>query len=324
MPYNPSVQYQSGAIGEGISNAGRAIGEGFRERARLNLAREQLKAEEERNRRMMEYYGGRDAADRALREREITSRAQDRTADNAYRERELAWRMKDAERTYQPPPEVVDQARKMGYLYAPQGRTGGSWLSTKKDTATPDLQEREGYYFNGKTWIQKRAGGKPMDAADAATLQTATTQLEKINNEIAEHQTKMAEGDMRFGFLNTSNRETRVNDLLAQRKGLEAKLGAMRGAAATAPAVQPSAPAAAPAPAPAAKPTPTLGIPRPAGPRPAATGNQDPAAVLQQARDAIGRGAPREKVLQRLQSMGIDATGLDAPPPEQLLNVTVR
>jgi hypothetical protein len=45
----------------------------------------------------------------------------------------------------------------------------------------------------------------------------------------------------------------------------------------------------------------------------------DPFAVLTQARAALGKGAPRGKVVQRLQAMGIDHTALDALDPTAIL-----
>jgi hypothetical protein len=290
-----------------------------------------MKLDEENARRMAEYYKIRDAEDRALREREITSRAADRTADNAFRERQLAWQMGNA-KIPDLDPETIEAMRKSGVYRIPLSQSGSTVMRLKSEVSSPGSGpiEQGDYYWAGTSWKPKPKGamsGLEKQIAGISTPQQKQTRISQLETEIEKNPSLAT---VRSGF--DLPGETRAQALSRLRREMR-----MTPEVPSAPPVQAPAPAVVPAPAATPRPTPYFGV-RPTAPRPAtatpapmptaATGtapsNQDPAAVLQQARDAIGRGAPREKVLQRLQSMGIDATGLDAPPPEQLPNMTVR
>jgi hypothetical protein len=189
------------------------------------------------------------------------------------------------------------------------------WNANKPDPSAPLVVKEVpggGRMINGR-FVNDRPA-KPMDAADAATLQAATTQLQQLNSEIAEHQNQIAQGDHRYGFLNIHNRADRVSELMAQKQGLETKIKAMSGATPTpsskssspapakpgAKAVEPPLPAGGagglnltdtPAPkidAPPGQPTPTPGyrIPVPT-PRPVTSANPKTPLTDAQARDIM-------------------------------------
>lgn len=277
MPYTlGNLNTGADLLARGISGAGAGIGSGFKHWS-----------DNIRSDKLLEYYKTRDATDDTRQDKALNFQISD-TEARRKREDEEAGKLGTAidlgagyrgvltgprslsviapeEKPFVPDPETLNTLQKNGYLYAPQSRHGGSIVPMKPNAggAVPPVTEQDGYFYDGARWRQKTGQGtKPMDAADAATLQAGVTELDRINREIADHQAQIAQGDKHYGFLNFNSREAAVQDLLTRKKGLEAKLGAMgprgRTAPSTAPA-EPAAPAAPAMPAPAARPQ--LGAP---------------------------------------------------------------
>lgn len=216
----------------------------------------------------------------------------------AQREKEAGKLQAAAQNAY---PEVERQTNQLlktiDYLDTNPSRKAFTGFSGATTALTPDLlrytetRDYQGYLnqIKGGTFLaayNALKGAGAISDAEGKKAEAALTRLQTVGPSEAGYQAALDDA-----------RET-FKEILANAKKR-----------ASGEAFKSSAPAAAAAPLASATEAPAASSPAPAAPA-ASTAPPSSADAIAQARDAIAKGAPRDAVIQRLQGLGIDTSGL--------------
>jgi hypothetical protein len=311
VPYAPQVEYRGDRyIAEAGNQIGSSLSRGFENFIARNRAEDQddawsqtvfnsangLLSEDERRR----FLNGNPSERKGIAIGLIARRAQ----DWQQKEAEMRWG-RDPREGIPQPLVLPDGSSLPGRYYIPGSR---SVIDTNPQATAPPLGQEvvPGFIWNGRTLIPKTKTGKGDEIGQLEEL-TRTSRLNALNQEIASLKGELAGGNQRPGpdwvpWLTTPYAD-RVKQLEVERDALMRPSSPQpRDPSAYAdPGVIPPTTSQPPAPlSPTSRQVPT----------PLRNAAPAPGDVLDQARDAIRRGASRDAVISRLQNMGIDPAGL--------------
>jgi hypothetical protein len=175
---------------------------------------------------------------------ELGVRKTDSTVRNAVSLADLGLKQQEFEESKKPlvlTPEELATYQKAGAVPLRVTKHAFNVMGLPKTPVMPKVEDLPRTIINGREAILLPKGyslgtggaarttpNKPLTMGESATLAAVTTQLAKIDAEISEHTTEIANGDERTGFMNLSSRKEKIAELEGKKAGLTAQLEALQ------------------------------------------------------------------------------------------------